>query len=306
MRCTSIPKASFGWSTVTGIRSRSFTRTGTLLMTVGTGEFRNTSETFNGPTTVAFLDNGDFVVSDGYWNSRVVWFNGEGEFLKQLGGEYGRGPGKLGGVHAVVRDASSRLLVVDRCSGASQPAVTLPGQVEERRITDCNEATDDWIQIFDDEGNFLTYWTHVRRPLSLTVVGERIYAADDRRNIVILDAASGDVITRIDDVSRGDLHQIAVDAHGDVYAASLGGARYPRPLHAGTGVEPIESFASGSRKEKGMVVIRRHTVRARATLAALGCLAGSLLALACASPAEGPRFIRRDGRVSDDARFRNR
>ena len=37
-----------------------------------------------------------------------------------------------------------------------------------------------------------------------------------------------------------------------------------------------------------MVVIRRHTVRARATLAALGCLAGSLLALGCASPAEGP------------------
>ncbi len=207
-----------------GHQVKKFHPDGTLLMTVGTGEFGNTSETFNGPTTVAFLDNGDFVVSDGYWNSRVVWFNGEGEFLKQLGGEYGRGPGKLGGVHAVVRDASSRLLVVDRCSGASQPAVTLPGQVEERRITDCNEATDDWIQIFDDEGNFLTYWTHVRRPLSLTVVGERIYAADDRRNIVILDAASGDVITRIDDVSRGDLHQIAVDAHGDVYAASLGGA----------------------------------------------------------------------------------
>ena len=80
------------------------------------------------------------------------------------------------------------------------------------------------IQIFDHEGNLLTYWTHVQRPLSLTVVGERIYAADNRRNIVILDAASGDVITRIDDVSRGDLHQIAVDAHGDVYAASLGRA----------------------------------------------------------------------------------
>ena len=132
--------------------------------------------------------------------------------------------GSWGGVHAVVRDARGRLLVVDRCSGASQPTVTQPGQVDERRVTECDETTDDWIQLFDREGNFLTYWTHVRRPLSVTIVGERLYAADDRRNIVILDAESGDVLARIDDVSRGDLHQIAVDAHGDVYAGSLGRA----------------------------------------------------------------------------------
>ena len=207
-----------------GHQVKKFHADGTLLMTVGTGEFGNTPDTFNGPTTVAFLDDGDFVVSDGYWNSRLVWFNAAGEFLKQLGGEYGRGPGKLGGVHAVVRDARGRLLVVDRCSGASQPTVTQPGQVDERRVTDCDETTDDWIQLFDQEGNFLTYWTHVRRPLSVTIVGERLYAADDRRNIVILDAESGDVLERIDDVSLGDLHQIGVDAHGDVYAASLGRA----------------------------------------------------------------------------------
>ena len=49
-----------------GHQVKKFHPDGTLLMTVGTGEFGNTSETFNGPTTVAFLDNGDFVVSDGY------------------------------------------------------------------------------------------------------------------------------------------------------------------------------------------------------------------------------------------------
>ena len=80
-----------------GHQVKKFHADGTLLMTVGTGDFGNTPDTFNGPTTVAFLDDGDFVVSHGYWNSRLVWFNAEGKFLKQLGGEYGRGPGKLGG-----------------------------------------------------------------------------------------------------------------------------------------------------------------------------------------------------------------
>ena len=151
-----------------------------------------------------------------------IWFDAERRFQKQLGGTYGRGPGKLGGVHAVVRDARGRLLVADRCSGASQPTVTLPGQIDESRIRECNESTDDWIQIFDSEGRFLTYWTHIRRPLSMTVVGERVYATDDRHHIVVVDAATGDVLSRIEDVSRTDMHQIAVDVHGDIYAASLG------------------------------------------------------------------------------------
>lgn len=205
-----------------GHQVKKFSPDGTLQMTVGTGEFGNTPDTFNGPTSVAFLPDGGFVVSDGYWNSRLVWFSADGTFQRQLGGVYGRGPGKLGGVHAVVRDSRGRLLVVDRCSGASQPGVTLPGQIAEGRVQECNEATDDWIQIFDRDGQFLAYWTHVMRPLSLTVVGERIYASDDRQHILVLDAETGDLLTRIDDVSRADLHQIAVDAHGDVYAASLG------------------------------------------------------------------------------------
>jgi NHL repeat-containing protein len=47
---------------------------------------------FNRPTDIAFASNGDFYVSDGYGNSRVVKFSRDGSFLKSWGSK-GNGAG---------------------------------------------------------------------------------------------------------------------------------------------------------------------------------------------------------------------
>ena len=104
-----------------GHQVKKLTPDGTLVLTLGEyGTYGDDESHFNGPTGVAFLPNGDFVVSDGYWNSRLVWFNEDGEFLKQAG-EYGNGPGQLGVVHAVALDARGRLLVANVCGGGVAP-----------------------------------------------------------------------------------------------------------------------------------------------------------------------------------------
>ena len=69
-----------------------FDRNGKLLLTLGIkGKAGTDEKTFNRPTDIAFARNGDFYVSDGYGNSRVVKFSKEGKYLKTWG-KRGTGP----------------------------------------------------------------------------------------------------------------------------------------------------------------------------------------------------------------------
>ena len=95
---------------------------------------------FNQPTDVAFGRNGEIYVADGYGNSRVVKFDRTGKFIKAWG-TYGTGPGEFNLPHSIAVDARGRVYVGDR---------------ENRRI-----------QIFDDDGQFLTPVD--RRGLSLRI-----------------------------------------------------------------------------------------------------------------------------------------
>jgi hypothetical protein len=63
-------------------------------------------------------------------------------------------------------------------------------------------------------------------PLSLVTYGNRIYASDKMSNLAILDEDTGEVLQRVDDIAIY-IHQLAMDAHGDLYTASV----YPE--HAG-------------------------------------------------------------------------
>src|ERR1700733_8452776 len=63
-----------------------------LIKTIGEFRVSGHDEThFGGPTDIAFLPNGDFYVSDGYQNDRVVKFSKDGKFLMQFGTK-GDGP----------------------------------------------------------------------------------------------------------------------------------------------------------------------------------------------------------------------
>lgn len=196
---------------------------GTLLLTLGEmGEWGDGPNRFNGPTAVVSQTNGNIVVADGYWNSRLVFFTSEGEFIKSVG-EWGRGPAQFNTPHALAEDSEGRLLVADLVGGNLHSYMTVPGQIADHRNHPDPDA-EHRIQILDAEGRYLDEWTHIM-PLSIATYGDRIYASDKMSNLAILNNA-GEVLERVEDIAIY-IHQLAMDQHGDIYTASV----YPE--HAG-------------------------------------------------------------------------
>ena len=210
-----------------GHQVKKLTSEGKPVLSLGEyGRFGDDQTHFNGPTGVAFLPNGDFVVSDGYWNSRLVWFSATGEFQKQVG-EYGNEPGQLGVVHAVTVDARGRLLVANVCGGALHPYVTVPGQVAEQRlqpIPGCQSRFD----VFTQEGAYVEPWSVVEGGLTLSLAahGNQIYAGatgaqPGRQDLFIVNAETDRVVEIITGASVY-VHQMAIDqTSGAIYVASV-------------------------------------------------------------------------------------
>lgn len=164
---------------------------GELLMTLGEDGVSGVGpDRFNRPTDVAWAPNGDFFVSDGYVNKRVVKFDRDGTFIKEWGGH----DGEFNTVHSIAVDRRNRVLVADR-----------------------NNAR---IQIFDLEGNFLEQWTHLGSPYALWLTDDdRLYIADGvTERVWIVDASDGSLLETIEGTK--DIHWVAVDADDNVYAAS--------------------------------------------------------------------------------------
>lgn len=220
-----IEKDGMFWTTDRdGHTVKKYSPQGELLLTLGTfGEWGDDESHFNGPTAVLVQDNGNIVVSDGYWNSRLVWFNADGTFIRSIGG-WGRGPGQFNTPHAITQDSKGRILVADLCGGNFHDYMTVPGQIAPHRL----KADDDCvhrIQRLTPDGDYIDEWTHIM-PLSLATYGNRIYASDRMSNLAVLDEETGEVLQRVDNIAIY-IHQLAMDQHGDLYTASV----YPE--HAG-------------------------------------------------------------------------
>ncbi len=117
-----------------------FSHSGELLMTLGIEKKAGLDrQHFNGPTDVAIAPSGEFYVSDGYGNSRVVKFSAKGEFLFDWGSK-GDQPGQFDIPHGITADADGRVYVADRSNSR--------------------------IQAFDSQGKFLHQWksSHLGRP----------------------------------------------------------------------------------------------------------------------------------------------
>jgi DNA-binding beta-propeller fold protein YncE len=137
---------------------------GRVLMVLGNRQGvpgnNDSHDAFYRPTNVAFRQNGNFYVADGYVNSRVIEFNPLGEYVRHWGTK-GTGDGEFNLVHDVAIDSKGRVYVADR--------------VNER------------IQIFDDTGKFLGKWTNIGAPWGLAYAAkeEAIYMCDGRYNRIV-------------------------------------------------------------------------------------------------------------------------
>lgn len=161
----------------------------------------DTKDGFNRPTGVIFAPNGDFFVSDGYVNSRVVKFNSEGTYLTQWGRK-GTGDGEFNLVHDVALDSAGRLYVADR--------------------------TNQRIQIFDQNGKFLAKWTDLGSPWGLYYVKREnaLYMCDGVNNRIIKLNTEGQILGVLSSYGKvpGKLdfpHNLAVDSTGAIYVAEI-------------------------------------------------------------------------------------
>ncbi len=175
------------------------------------------------PTDVAVTPTGDMYVIGGYRNAQVHKFSAEGTLLFSWG-EPGSWPGEFNLPHGVVLDSEGRVYVADR---------------ENSRI-----------QIFSPDGDFITEWTGVTRPLALAIDQKDILyvtelpSAESPQAGVSLWNSAGELLTRWggeDTLAPGNVcipHAICVDSRGDVYVGDLPG-RGMLP----TGYNTLQKFA---------------------------------------------------------------
>ncbi|MEZ5361963.1 MAG: peptidyl-alpha-hydroxyglycine alpha-amidating lyase family protein [Bryobacterales bacterium] len=186
-------------------RVMKFSPEGRLQMVIGApggnpGD-NDTPYAFNRPTHLAFKPNGDFYVSDGYINTRVVLFSKAGKQLRQWGSK-GSGDGQFNLVHDVTIDKNGRVYVADRDNSR--------------------------VQVFDADGKFLAKWTDVGQPWGLYYVEKEdaIYMADGIANRIVKLSLDGSVLGQLGEFGKapGQLdypHHLAVDSDGSIYVAEI-------------------------------------------------------------------------------------
>ncbi|WP_417376194.1 peptidyl-alpha-hydroxyglycine alpha-amidating lyase family protein [Gimesia maris] len=181
-----------------------FSPKGKLLLALGqAGKPGDSQDQFNKPTDIAFGPQGEFYISDGYGNSRVMKFAANGKYLGQWGTP-GKGPGEFNLPHSILVDATGRVLVGDR--------------------------ENDRVQIFDLEGNLREIWTGFA-PYGMEFDSRgNLFVADGRANKVLQLNASGKVEKSWGKTGKrpGEYnlpHMLAVDAAGNLFVTEIGGKR---------------------------------------------------------------------------------
>ena len=149
-----------------GFQIFKFNADGELLLTLGRpGVSKAGPDTFVGPTACAIAPNGDLIIADGHWprptaaqqdGDRLVRYTTEGKFIAAYG-KKGSKPGEFMGPHALAFDSQGRLFVADRSNNR--------------------------VQIFDKDMNFVDDWRHFGRPSGLAILkDDTLIVADSESN----------------------------------------------------------------------------------------------------------------------------
>jgi hypothetical protein len=182
---------------------------------------------FGQASTLGFLPNGDFLLGDGYQNSRIVRYNSKGEFLSEFG-SLGSGPGQFDLVHGVAIDREHRIYVSDR---------------------DNNR-----IQVFTEKGEFIEEWPDIFGPTHLHIdVDENIWVMSTTLNEILKFNKNGELLYQFGAYccTRGGFeggfsqpHQFTVDPAGNVYVANYFGG-YVTKLTPKPGADPGKLIGQG-------------------------------------------------------------
>jgi len=156
---------------------------------------------FNEPNDLAFGPKGEIYVTQGHGKgeSRVIKFDASGEFVKTWGGE-GAGPGQFNVPHSIVTDAKGNLYIADRSNQR--------------------------IQVFDGDGNFLAEQKHPGTPCGLAMMkgGRHIMMAHGHAGKIIKLTLNGRVLGATGGQGKGpnrygEAHFLALDRREDIYVA---------------------------------------------------------------------------------------
>jgi hypothetical protein len=161
---------------------------------------------YGDPAVMAFFPNGDFLLADGYWNSRIVRYNAKGEYMSEFG-SLGTGPGQFDLVHGVAIDRNHRIYVGDR--------------------------TNNRIQVFTEQGEFIEEWPNVLDPVGIYIdSSDAVWVVSAALNRILKYNMNGELqyYWGAYGGTRGGFagglsrpHQIDVDSEGNVYIASWDG-----------------------------------------------------------------------------------
>ena len=173
-----------------------FTTDGEMVMALGQRGKAALQAPFNHPTDIAVAPSGEIYISDGYGNSSVHRFTGDGEYISSFGAP-GNGPGEFLVPHSVRVSNDGRVYVCDR---------------ENNRV-----------QVFSPEGQFLDQWTNFKGPMGIHIDANQIvYVTDQIPRISILDL-DGKLLARGRTFEFG--HNVYTDSRGDIYAVDVANQR---------------------------------------------------------------------------------
>lgn len=193
-----------------------------LVQTIGTPNVPGADGThFNRPTFMAWMPDNSFYVADGYNGTRVAKFDASGKFLFDFGmrGERGKEtrPGYMNNVHGIAVDVETRRVFV-------------------------NDRDNNRIQIFDENGKYLSEWKITVRPSSLHFVwigsDRKLTTFDRLTHKMVKYELDGRLIYSWGTLGNfpGTLwgvHGMSVDQEGNLYVAEVDAGRFqkfrPRP-----------------------------------------------------------------------------
>jgi len=183
-----------------------FNNRGELVQTIGApGVEGAPGEPFRMPTDLAIAADGSLFISDGYGNARVHKYTQAGERILSWG-EYGTGPGQFELSHCVRIDRFDRVWVCDR--------------------------TNDRIQIFDTDGNYLEERTGLLKPDTIYFDPKEdvVYVAELEQQVSVW-TLDGELLSKWGGAKPshkpGEFaycpHGIWADSRGDLYVGQVQG-----------------------------------------------------------------------------------